>query len=1189
MPSINELLDSASARYDSALVNARKAVRIGGGSGSRGSIAGPYGPAIDSRTGGGIFGATEDRSAVKQYKALKDIPFTAIRPIAVRVADQSFKVGTKISASGKPKGMMTKQAARLVPPTNLFRKAIAEGIETIEDHPLLDALENPNPYMSGWALKWCTAISLQATGRAYWLSEYMLSADAADGGDGERTARFWYLPAHWVKPVHENGKPFAGWKIVPPNTQESDAKTLPADAVLPFFFPNPENPTDSLSPMQTQARAINTDDEVQKAQYSSMINSVRPSVVIAAGRMEMPQGGQGPRPVLTPEQREQVVQSIRSAYAGAMHSGEPIIVDGLIESVTPFLPSPAEMDFLNGSKLTKDRIMQGIGTNPIVAGQIENANRASAYVAQDIFNANVVNPTITLISETLTKQLGPVFANAGEKLYVWIERAEAQDVDLQNARVGMLVEAKAITKNELREFADMAPMAEGGDELAGPPDPPPMGAPPDSPPQKPGKGAAKSMLRLMKTLSRRVEFLGEMWKFDKAYNPKQPRIAKGKVGGGRFASGSGAGSKLDRSKPVPAAVAKSVEKHAARAMKLAHRLMRSEMHDFTDFRKALKSAWKETKGELMHVFESAAAAQSGGSGGGSAAPAVQVSTSPPKPKASRRVIEPQEVMARVASRGLRSTSGGGLAGMASRILDKLSAMFGGLMPATAKGLAEGADAVASVFADLSPIEQTLLALSAELQTETDQAKRDEIMHDWIDALDEWNEQDTADPAIGHGAGEPAASALAKMMAGNLRSKATTQPREPAGTSTGGQFASNGGGGSAAKPTSAGSAGGSAATPAESDAAAAKPLAPYELDANNVTDINIIAHVAEENYTRWARERYETRYSKKKPEIEKVRQSVLGVNRRGQEKLDKLFAEREAIRAEKTALYKEWSDAYDPEMKKEMAGRKLLEIPSKERQEMMDRVHAITDKLTAGRLEACRVRMEDNFQATSKIQNQIRERSHKALQLDGPTCEITVNQHAVGGTIPHEVARSAGLMAVTDTTVASRIKEGAAFFDGIVSEAHGTRKTINAMQIEPDKDQRPFHAAINGISTICIGSGTSPKVVAHEIGHSLDQGNTLDISKGFLAKRVGKEAAVPLDKAFPNHGYAAGEYGREDKFFKTFGNRNEAHYAGKHYPFATEVLSMGIEKLYDDPGGFAKNDPEYFNFVVGVLHGHLIKE
>jgi len=38
--------------------------------------------------------------------------------------------------------------------------------------------------------------------------------------------------------------------------------------------------------------------------------------------------------------------------------------------------------------------------------------------------------------------------------------------------------------------------------------------------------------------------------------------------------------------------------------------------------------------------------------------------------------------------------------------------------------------------------------------------------------------------------------------------------------------------------------------------------------------------------------------------------------------------------------------------------------------------------------------------------------------------------------------------------------------------------------------------------------------------------------------------------------------------------------------ATEIISMGLEKMYKDPIAFLDKDPEYFEFIVKVMWGDL---
>jgi len=111
---------------------------------------------------------------------------------------------------------------------------------------------------------------------------------------------------------------------------------------------------------------------------------------------------------------------------------------------------------------------------------------------------------------------------------------------------------------------------------------------------------------------------------------------------------------------------------------------------------------------------------------------------------------------------------------------------------------------------------------------------------------------------------------------------------------------------------------------------------------------------------------------------------------------------------------------------------------------------------------------------------------------------------------------------------------------------------------------------------------------HELAHLLEDTSPHELgklSKGFLHYRtLADEAPHILLDDYPESRYRFFEVGLEDKFGKTFGRRSSGLYAGKYYPESTEILSMGVELLYNDPVGFAKRDPEYFHFVVSVLKG-----
>lgn len=123
-------------------------------------------------------------------------------------------------------------------------------------------------------------------------------------------------------------------------------------------------------------------------------------------------------------------------------------------------------------------------------------------------------------------------------------------------------------------------------------------------------------------------------------------------------------------------------------------------------------------------------------------------------------------------------------------------------------------------------------------------------------------------------------------------------------------------------------------------------------------------------------------------------------------------------------------------------------------------------------------------------------------------------------------------------------------------------------------------------TVVMGNARDYTVV-HEMGHHLEfkLPGVKEAALAFLKQRVGNEVPQSLNKLFPGGHYGDDEKGRKDDFEKTFGNAVVAYYAGKDYgDSATEIVSQGLELLYNDPAGFAVRDPEYFKFILGILDG-----
>ena len=369
-----------------------------------------------------------DTSAPReQYGGFRDWVYAGVHRVAARIAGQAVCVARERTSG----------------PTGT--KAAEDRWEPIERHPLLDRVESPGePHGSGWNLKYSTAASMLLTGASRW--------HVADDG-------IIAIPLTWFEK-----RTTSHWHVRRP--EASQVTRLPVDEVVSFSLPDPANPFAVASPLARLGRAATADDKILESQISSFDRSIRPSVALHVGKMPgMPGVNQaGVRPTLTLEQRHQLVDAVKKFYSGAAKHGEPFVIDGMIEKVSQIFTHPGEIDWLQSGQSVKERILLGLGVSEIILGSQE-ANKASAAAARGIFVDFSVNPLSRNLSETMTAQLGPMFASENERLRVYLEPATARDDETRIASYNGAAKAGCCTINEYRKAILNLPAIDGGDKL----------------------------------------------------------------------------------------------------------------------------------------------------------------------------------------------------------------------------------------------------------------------------------------------------------------------------------------------------------------------------------------------------------------------------------------------------------------------------------------------------------------------------------------------------------------------------------------------------------------------------------------------------------------------------------------------------------------------------------------------------
>lgn len=114
------------------------------------------------------------------------------------------------------------------------------------------------------------------------------------------------------------------------------------------------------------------------------------------------------------------------------------------------------------------------------------------------------------------------------------------------------------------------------------------------------------------------------------------------------------------------------------------------------------------------------------------------------------------------------------------------------------------------------------------------------------------------------------------------------------------------------------------------------------------------------------------------------------------------------------------------------------------------------------------------------------------------------------------------------------------------------------------------------------------IVVHELGHWLEDQDTeiFNAITEFFKRRTAGDRIERMKDLLPKSKYEPYEVTLKDKFDDAYtGSWRGQEADGKpvwETRRSSEILSMGVQYLHEDPSGFAKSDPDFFDFIVDLL-------
>lgn len=147
---------------------------------------------------------------------------------------------------------------------------------------------------------------------------------------------------------------------------------------------------------------------------------------------------------------------------------------------------------------------------------------------------------------------------------------------------------------------------------------------------------------------------------------------------------------------------------------------------------------------------------------------------------------------------------------------------------------------------------------------------------------------------------------------------------------------------------------------------------------------------------------------------------------------------------------------------------------------------------------------------------------------------------------------------------------------------GERPALHGLEVKIRLGRQPRSEYNFASQTVLMYPGSKASRVAHELAHWLEHQDpgVLASAVQFYARRTAGDTLEEL-RDLTGLAYKKGELTKKDQFLEPYMGR---WYALGGAQYATELVTVGIEMLYDEPLRLARLDPDYFDWLWRLLKG-----
>lgn len=338
-------------------------------------------------------------------------------------------------------------SARLAHRKRLELKAamVKEGdLEPVEAHPVVDLLDAGNWFQSGFEVQKLWQLYVDLAGEGFGVIEM--------DGSG-KPSEIWPVPPHWMRERPGPGSRYDSFRLRPEGLGGDQENPIPPEHVLWFRQPSPLKPYANVTGKAiVLGDEIDTDEAAAKLLKQTFANGARPDILITTDHD------------MAPEEAKGFLERWNAKLQGWWNVRKVHLLTGKV-TVHDLASSFVDLGVKDLRHWERDMLIHYFGMPAEIMGITESSNRATASVADYIYQSKVVVPRADRRRIVYQSTLMPLYGD--EQLVLDYVSPVEEDADF--TQKSMSLHPYAFRVDEIRALAGHPELPDGmGQVFVGP-------------------------------------------------------------------------------------------------------------------------------------------------------------------------------------------------------------------------------------------------------------------------------------------------------------------------------------------------------------------------------------------------------------------------------------------------------------------------------------------------------------------------------------------------------------------------------------------------------------------------------------------------------------------------------------------------------------------------------------------------